>query len=74
MFRYCLSSILLFSSSLHLTFLIIRLHISFFVVINNRQFGVRPDRTDEVGDRNGRGTRRGEITGMCHIIFCSLLY
>ena len=32
-------------------------------MINNRQFGVGPDRTDEVddevGDRNARGTRRG---------------
>ena len=32
-------------------------------MINNRQFGVGPDRTnevdDEVGNRNARGTRRG---------------
>ena len=42
----------------------------FFVMINKRRLGVGPDRTDEVGDRNTRGTRLwGEATGTCHIIF-----
>ena len=60
---------LIFSSSLHLTVLIIRLFL-FFVMINSRQSGVGTDRTDEVGDRNSRGTRwGGGATGTCHVIF-----
>ena len=47
----------LFSSSLHLTVLTIRLFL-FFMMINKRQLGVGPDETDEVGERNARGTRR----------------
>ena len=69
-----LSSIFLFASSLLLTVLTIQLFL-FFAMINNRQFGVGPDMTDEVGDRNAHGTRRGgEATGTCHIIFCCLFY
>ena len=47
----------------------------FFVTINNRQFGVGPDRTDKVGDRNARGTRRERGNGYvsCYFLFSTLL-
>ena len=49
--------------------------ISFFVMIDNRRFGVGPDRTDEVGDGNARKTRQGGGNGYvsCDFLFSTLL-
>ena len=68
------SPLLLFSSSNRSYYYSI---ISFFVIINNRQFEVGPDRTDEADDvvdnRNARWTRRGE-TQQVRVVLFFVLY
>ena len=63
-FRYVVSSILPFSSSRFSYYWVIY----FFVMIEPRQFGMGPDRTDTVGDRHA-GQDGGETTGAYDVIF-----